>query len=59
MTIGDLKSAWRDLPDSTEVFVTDERGEPALEYRGVQALEIERKLGNDEPTDCFNIRLEE
>jgi hypothetical protein len=62
MTIADLKAAFRDLPDTTDIFIMDERPKE-MEYRDVEALEIERKLTSDEDgqpnghEDCFNIRL--
>lgn len=62
MTIAELQAAFRDLPDTTNIFIMDERPKE-MEYRYVDALEIERKLTSDENgepnghEDCFNIRL--
>lgn len=64
MTIGELKSAWRDLPDSTSVVILDPRGD-LVETRDIASLDIERVLSSDDDgvpnghEDGFNIRLEE
>lgn len=64
MTIGEMKAAWRDLPDSTNIFLLDENGGD-ISYRSVSSLDIQRTFDCDEDgdpvdaEDCFNIRISE